>query len=277
MRKYNLNSIFFSPAYTTAAVTNYIAEGLASCAAGEEAAEHDLSAPGWAGGEIRFNADDLAIFGAPVYSGRIPALAAERFRAFRGADTPAIVAVVYGNRAYEDALLELKDLAEAQGFIVVGAAAFVAQHCMLPEVALGRPDIDDKAKAIEFGQKCAWKLVNIDQVQNNAQAGDAPENPAGQTLEVPGNRPYREVAPGPAPRPIADDGCTRCQACVENCPVKAIPADDPRTTGEACFACCRCITICPVKARKLPEPVQARLEQFLGSLRNVRHEAEFYL
>ncbi|MDL2307407.1 hypothetical protein LJC48_05205 [Desulfovibrio sp. OttesenSCG-928-C06] len=268
MKKYNLNSIFFSPAYTTASVVNYIAEGMASCCAGEEPAEHDLSAPGWSGGEIRFNSGDLAIFGAPVYSGRIPKLAADRLKTFKGDNTPAVITVVYGNRAYEDALLELKDLVEAQGFNVIGAAVFVAQHCMLTDVAQGRPDIDDKAKAIEFGQKCAWKLVNLEQ---------APAEQKNAKLEVPGNSPYREVPAGPGPRPLGDDSCTNCQACVNNCPVQAIPAGDPKSTGDACFACCRCIAVCPVQARKLPEPVRDRLEQFLGPLRSVRHEPEFYL
>lgn len=37
--------------------------------------------------------------------------------------TPAIAVCVYGNRDYDDALIELKDAIEANGFKTVAAAA----------------------------------------------------------------------------------------------------------------------------------------------------------
>lgn len=63
-----------------------------------------------------FSAQDLVIFGAPVYGGRIPAVARQRFLNFQGQGTPCLVAVTYGNRDFDDALLELAELAASQGF-----------------------------------------------------------------------------------------------------------------------------------------------------------------
>ena len=76
--------------------------------------------------DIEIPASSIAIFAAPVYAGRIPAVAAERFARFKGKHTPAIIFCTYGNRAFDDALLELKELVTANGFKVISAAAFVA-------------------------------------------------------------------------------------------------------------------------------------------------------
>lgn len=92
---------------------------------------------------------DLAILLiAPVYAGRIPEMAAKLFSQIDGHGMKAIVAVVYGNRDYDDALLELADIAIADGFEVIGAGAFIAQHCIFPKVANGRPDSSDNDKCI---------------------------------------------------------------------------------------------------------------------------------
>jgi hypothetical protein len=50
--------------------------------------------------------------------------------------------VTYGNRHYDDALLELADMAEAQGFAVKGAAALVGRHTF-GQIQSDRPDSND--------------------------------------------------------------------------------------------------------------------------------------
>ena len=42
--------------------------------------------------------------------------------------TPAVLVVVYGNRAYDDALLELSDIATGAGFVPLAAGAFVGEQ-----------------------------------------------------------------------------------------------------------------------------------------------------
>ena len=93
----------------------------------------DLTVPKGNDGEevcvqMRFSGEDFVIFGMPVYGGRLPALAAKRLAGLHGEQTPCVLVVTYGNRHYDDALVELQDLCEAQGFVVKGAAALVGRH-----------------------------------------------------------------------------------------------------------------------------------------------------
>ena len=77
-----------------------------------------------------FSAGELVVLGVPVYGGRIPALAAERMAQLKGQQTPVIILVTYGNRDYEDALLELKTILEQQQFVVVGRRpGYRTLHC----------------------------------------------------------------------------------------------------------------------------------------------------
>ena len=48
----------------------------------------------------------LAIVVVPVYGGHVAPLAMERLRNIRGLDAPTVLVAVYGNRAYEKALME---------------------------------------------------------------------------------------------------------------------------------------------------------------------------
>src|ERR1700690_2267706 len=99
--------IYFSPTQTTRKVVENIAQGIQIVPV-----EHvDLTLPPAGMRERVEMHDELAIIGSPVYAGRLPVDVISRFRHLKGNATPAVIVVVYGNRAYEDALLELRDLA----------------------------------------------------------------------------------------------------------------------------------------------------------------------
>ena len=88
--------------------------------------------------------------------------------------------MTYGNRDYEDALVELYDLAVSLGLSPFAAGAFIGEHSYsTPEmpVAEGRPDSMDLADARIFGGECVRKL----------------ESPgAFAPFHIKGNRPYKE-------------------------------------------------------------------------------------
>lgn len=179
--------------------------------------------------------DALLLAAVPVFGGRAPAVALERLAALSGSG-PAVALAVYGNRAWEDALLELSDTLKAGGFQVMGAAAFVAQHSIAPTIAAGRPHQADLDSAARFGRAVETKL-----------AGPSPA-PA----QVPGNRPYREWK-GISFHPAAGEKCIACGLCAARCPVGAIPTGSPgETDPELCIACMRCISLCPRGARAIP-------------------------
>lgn len=234
MRLNKVTTVFFSPTGGSKRSANAVARGT-----GLPAREVDLTIRRFNPTEVRFPADELAVLAAPVYCGRLPEGAVERFRRVHGDNTPCIVLVTYGNRNYDDALIELFDLAKEQGFVPVAAAALVARHTY-GRVQLGRPDVQDMAEDEAFGAAVARRLEN---------EGVVP-------LEtVPGNRPYRD---GTNPRPFIPQtgpGCTMCQVCVHRCPEGAIdPVHPARVDGTKCISCFRCIRFCPEAAKRMDTP-----------------------
>lgn len=231
MQLSKINLVYFSATYTTRKVVRLIARET-----GKETTEYDITqhAPD---AEILSAPTDLLVVGMPVYAGRIPARAAEAISRFKGSLSPAIIVCVYGNRDYDDALLELKDIVERNGFKAIAAGAFIAQHSIFPSVGAHRPDEDDIRKIRVFAAESLARLRSV------TGLSALPE------LPVKGNRPYK--IPGKIPlTPKGNRKCDCCGVCVRNCPVQAIPPDAPRhTLKEICLSCGRCIAICPQHAR----------------------------
>lgn len=231
MKTTTLHRIFFSATGTTMKIVNSI--GLGSGI--EKVEEHSLMFN--SDQEVKINSDEIALFGVPVYSGRVPEIVAERLRMFRGDTTPAIIVVVYGNRDFDDALLELRDIVESRGFKVISAGAFVAQHSIFPKIGQGRPNIADLLSAEELGRKSIELLSSSEELL------------ASPTIEVCGNSPYRSVSAIPL-KPKASRKCNSCGTCAKQCPVGAIYAASLRKTDKnLCISCAHCIAVCPQKAR----------------------------
>ena len=134
--------VYFSPTGTTKKVLQGIARGL--CV---ESIEHvALTMPDADTKPIDNFTNELVVIGAPVYGGRLPNDAVARLKRLKARNTPAVVVVVYGNREYEDALLELSNLSKELGFIPISAGAFIGEHSFstgdMP-IAEGRPDTKD--------------------------------------------------------------------------------------------------------------------------------------
>ena len=73
--------------------------------------------------KLTADGDDLCVFSLPCYGGRVPHTAAERLAGICGQSTPAIICVTFGNRDFEDSLLELSDIVSENGFRVISACA----------------------------------------------------------------------------------------------------------------------------------------------------------
>ena len=103
----------------------------------------------------------LAVIVVPVYGGHVAPLAMERLENIRGLDTPTVLVVVYGNRAYEKALMELDAFAIPHGMKVIAGATFIGEHSYSTDkcpIADGRPNESDLNYAEDFGRKIMEKI-----------------------------------------------------------------------------------------------------------------------
>ena len=209
--------------------------------------------------EQYFSRDDLVIIGAPVYSGRIYCGAAERFHTLHGDQTPCLITVTYGNRHYDDALLELKDLMTQQGFRVIAGAALIGEHTY-GDIQKGRPNDQDLEETIRFAERIREELAS-DQVSEPV---------------IPGKHPYRDGGNGGGFRPLTDDSCNRCHLCEKECPQGAIHEDCITIDGNRCIACFRCIRICPVGAKNMNTPEYTDFARDFSNKLAKRRENEYF-
>lgn len=262
-----LRLLYFSPTGTTRKILEKIAEGI-----GEDQPEHiDLTSPEARMGQHSKIKRGLTIIGVPVYTGRVALEAIRGLGQFKATDAPAIVVVVYGNREYEDALLELQNITVEAGFTPIAGAAFIGEHSLSTKdvpVAHGRPDSEDLDCAAAFGALVNEKLTKTDSLSSVSP------------LKIPGNFPYRERGPARHVSPDSDDStCTRCEKCREVCPTAAITLVEGyiQTEKNKCILCCACVKSCPYGARHLNDPQLRQFIQQLSITCSMRKDPEFYL
>ena len=249
----------FSPCGSTFKVLRAIAAGLPG-----KAEECSLTLPGERTTLREFGPEDMVIMGFPVYGGRLPRIAEDLFKPLKGNQTPAILVAVYGNRDYEDALLEMQQCAVANGFIPFAAVAAVAEHVFQPQVGAGRPDHADKTALEAFGHAALQSLLRL-------------ASPADIAFTAPGQTPFRKEPQRLPFTPETLESCIECGACIDVCPNAAIPDGDPYTTlAERCLACAACVTICPVQARVFTAPQMQKVSAWLLENFSPRREPEFF-
>lgn len=258
--------VYFSPTGTTRAIVEEIARGVEA----EQVHHFDCTLPGSRTAPPPVFQDELVILAAPVYTGRVAATAAAYFAAFSARNTPTVLAAVYGNRAYEDALRELRDLAVQAGFTPIAGGAFIGEHSFSSEhkpIAHGRPDAQDRQRARAFGAKIREKLQQTETIA------------AIKPPTVPGNFPYRDPGTLPPTAPVTDTSlCTLCGKCVEVCPVNAIARENPAASDEnICIHCCACTKACPAQARSLQNEIMLNIARRLYATCQARKEPELFL
>lgn len=207
--------------------------------------------------------ENIALITVPSYGGRVPGLAAQRLANIKGNQTPCVIVCVYGNRAYEDTLVELQDVAEQSGFKVIAAVAAIAEHSIMHQYATGRPDVNDETELTAFAKKILDKIT----------AG-----PAELTApQIPGNRPYKKKGVASLV-PKANNKCTGCGLCAKQCPAQAIDIANLRATdSQKCISCMRCVAKCPCLARNVNEALVSVVALAIKKACSTRKANELYI
>ena len=240
-------AVYFSGTGTTRRTVERIASGLAEKLA-LPVEKVDFSRPQVRQQELRFDAADLVVFGTPVYAGRVPnVLLPFLQKKIAGGDALAVPVVLFGNRAYDDALMELRNILAADGLHPVAAAAFVGEHSFSRTLGQGRPNENDEALMDEFAAKTADLVRRLPA---------APEKPVAVGGQEP-LRPYytpRDRAGNPINilkvKPKTDmTRCGGCGLCAEICPMGSIDPTDVSAVRGICIKCCACVKGCPTGAK----------------------------
>jgi len=246
MKYKNVWAVYFSATGTTKKIVTEIAERAAQRLA-VPLKEFDFTLPGARESARAFSADDFVVFGTPVIAGRVPNVLLKYLDTLSGGGAAATAVVSYGNRDYDDALIELRDILEKTGFHTIAGAAFIGEHSFSEVLAAGRPDSADLALADGFAEKVADKAASLTEY-------------AGQPVHVSGTPfPYRGYYQ-PRDRkgvpvdirkvkPVTGPSCDDCKICADECPMGSIDKDDVKEIPRICIKCCACVKKCPKKAK----------------------------
>jgi len=269
----NIKAVYFSATGTTKKIVTSIADGLAHHLGGKKVENIDFTLPDGRKEPLSFTGQDLVVFGLPVYAGRVPNVLLKYLNDIRGNGASTIAVVVYGNRHYNDALIELKDILELNGLKVIAGSAFIGEHSFSKILGMNRPDEQDMSIVTEFARQIYQKMTS----QN-----------VFESLFVPGDHPYRAYSK-PKDKdnkpmllhkvtPKTNSDCINCKLCVNLCPMGSIDIDDVSIIKGICIRCCACIKMCPMQAKYFDDANYLLHKNELEvAYTSPRREPEFFL
>jgi NAD-dependent dihydropyrimidine dehydrogenase PreA subunit len=247
----SVKAFFFSPTGTTEKIVSRVAEDIASL---WDMPLHfyDFTLPLGREPEAlpEIYADDIVIFGVPTYAGRVPNVLLPFFKdvlADRGNGAFAIPIVLFGNRNYDDSLIELRDLLADAGFMPVAGAAFAGEHSFSKILGAGRPDEEDMTEASAFAANVYQSIHALKELPTEKAYvnGEEPYRP----YYTPRDRHGDSINILKVKPEVDEEKCIDCKLCARVCPMGSIDFDDIRDYTGICIKCGACEKKCPTGAR----------------------------
>lgn len=245
MKPHRILAVYFSATGTTQKVVEHIAQALANALALPWEVR-DFTLPAARTAPLVFQREDLVVFGTPVIAGRVPNVLLNYLTTLEGHGALAVPVVLFGNRDFDDALIELRDLLEQGGCHTAAAAAFVGEHSFSTTLAAGRPDREDLALAGSFAQQVAAKVSALPGIPTPIPVPGTPAPYRG--YYQPRDRQGKPVSILKV-KPLTSDKCDRCGLCAQVCPMGSIDPADVRNYTGICIKCGACVKKCPRGAK----------------------------
>ena len=272
MRK-KINTLYFSATGTTEKIVSEIANVILRCNNVNEPINNiDFTLPEARKKQVSFTADDVVIAGVPVIAGRVPNVLLNYLKTIKGNGALTIAVVVYGNRNYDDALIELKDILETDGFKVIAGGAFVGEHSFSNILAKNRPDEKDMETIDDFAVQIYDKIKNQSETYHIMVRGNKPYRDYYRPKDKNGNAvDIRKVVPK------TNLNCSNCKLCAMVCPMGSIDFEDVSKLNDICIKCCACIKKCPSQAKYFDDEHFLNHKNELEIQYSIRREPELFI
>lgn len=260
-----IRKIYFSPTGTTKKVIDEMSQSLLV---------YDFTLPEKRKSFPEVEPGDLVLFGVPTYAGRVPNVLLKYLQTIEGNDALAVPIVTFGNRNFDNSLIELRDILESAGFHTVAAAAVSCEHSFSYTLGAGRPDDDDVEEIHRFAARLAEKIRELKEIPAPIEVpgvlenyGDyyQPQDRKGAHIDI------RKVFPK------VNDSCICCNLCAQVCPMGSIVPHDVRQMQGICIKCGACYKKCPASARYFDHEGYIYHKKELESLYQRRADNKFFL
>lgn len=269
-----IHGMYFSPTDTTKIVVCEIVNEIYKGMDGEIIINNiDFTLPETRKKPLNFGQKDMVVIGVPVYAGRVPNILLKYLNNMVGSNTLSVPIVLYGNRNYDDALIELKDILKSRGFKTIAGGAFIGEHSFSKTLAKNRPDEKDMSIVRDFANKIHKKIkMGKDEIQ---------------MIDVKGDRPYRKyympkdkednAVDIRKVKPKTNSNCIDCKLCAKLCPMGSINYKDVSKLDGICIKCGACIKKCPANAKYFDDRDYLRHKYELEVEFSNRREPELFL
>lgn len=268
-------AVYFSGTGTTRRTVERIAGGIAS-RLNLPAESVDFSRPAVRQETLCFGEKDLVVFGTPVYAGRVPNVLLPFLRErIVGGGALAVPVVLFGNRNYDDALIELRNILAADGMHPIAAGAFVGEHSFSRVLGADRPNAEDEALMDKFAARVAELAAGLDAApvksvavrgQEPLRAYYTPRDRAGNPINILKVKPKTDLS-----------RCGGCGLCADLCPMGSIDPADVSAVRGICIKCCACVKKCPSGAKYFDDPGYLFHQHELEDVYTRRAENEWFV